>query len=461
MLLSGCNGFIRYDFLATLFTITFSHHTFLAYQIRFIMKLKHLLKRFLGLVFLSLFDIPFATANENPIVIMIGVDGLRADTLERMPAPNLQLLADFGVRASMIPAMPTTTFVNFYSLATGLHPKHHGLISNYPYDRELGRKFNPRTDAGDPQWWNGEPIWITAEKQGVKAATYFWVGSEVEIDGVRPSIWKPYQKNKDYAERVVEVLQWLALPKKQQPRLITLYFSAVDTAAHNFGVDSAQEREAVAMVDKHVGDLVMGIKKLGLEQRTNIVVVADHGMANLSDERVINLDPWVDLSVFMVPDWSNKRTSVQAPFLNLYAAPELVDAAYTKLHKAHPKMRVLRRGDFPTSYHFDHPKREPDLMLLADAGWSIYASRDKRQSQPMAKSGQSIATHGYDNQNPLMHASFIAKGPAFKKKIIARPFDNIDVYGLLACALKIKPAKTGGNIKNVQYFMTEYCQSSE
>ena len=417
-------------------------------------------KRLLTLVFWISFNAHSVAANDDPIVIMIGVDGLRADTLERMSAPNLQSLADAGVRASMIQAMPTKTFVNFYSLATGLHPKHHGLISNYPYDRELGRKFNRQTDVSNPKWWGGEPIWITAEKQGVKAATYFWVGSEVEIDGVRPSFWKPYQQNKDYVERVEEVLQWLALPEKQRPRLITLYFSAVDSAAHDFGVDSAQEREAVAMVDKHIGDLVMGFKSLGLEQRANIVVVADHGMANLSDERVINLDPWVDLSGFMVPDWSNKSTSVHAPFLNLYAAPELVDAAHTSLHKVHPKMRVLRRGDFPINYHFDHPQREPDLMLLADAGWSLYASRDKGQPQPMAKLGRSVATHGYDNQDPLLHATFIASGPAFKKNIKATPFNNIEVYGLLACALKVKPAKSDGNINNVQYFMTRHCGSS-
>ena len=412
------------------------------------------------LVLLGFFNTAFAQDNEDPIVIMIGVDGLRADTLERMRAPNLQSLADTGVRANMIPAMPTKTFVNFYSLATGLHPKNHGFVSNYPYDRELGRQFDRQTDVSDPMWWGGEPIWITAEKQGVKAATYFWVGSEVEIDGVRPSFWKPYQQNKDYAERVEEVLQWLALPEKQRPRLITLYFSAVDSAAHDFGVGSSQEREAVAKVDKHIGDLLLGLSKLGLKQRANIVIVADHGMVNLSDQRVINLDPWLDLSAFIVPDWSSNSTSVHAPFLNLYAAPKLVDAAYNKLHKAHPKMRVLRRGNFPTDYHFDHPQREPDLMLLADTGWSIYASRDKRQPPPMLKLGRSVATHGYDNQDPLMHATFIASGPAFKKKLMASPFNNIEVYGLLACALKVKPAKTDGKIINVQYFMTQDCQSS-
>jgi predicted AlkP superfamily pyrophosphatase or phosphodiesterase len=418
------------------------------------------LKCLLTLIFWGFINVSFADSNEDPLVIMIGVDGLRADTLERIHAPNLQLLADTGVRANMVPAMPTKTFVNFYSLATGLHPKHHGFISNYPYDRELGRKFNRQTDVSDPKWWGGEPIWITAEKQGVKAATYFWVGSEVEIDDVRPSFWKPYQQSKDYAERVEEVLEWLALPEKERPRLITLYFSAVDSAAHDFGVHSSQEREAVAKVDKHIGDLVLGLKNLGLEQRSNIVVVADHGMANLSDERVINIDPWIDLSAFIVPDWSASRTSVFAPFLNLYAEPKLVDAAYKKLHKAHPKMRVLRRGAFPANYHFDHPQREPDLMLLADTGWSIYASRDKRQPEPMAKLGQTVATHGFDNQDALMHATFIASGPSFKKKLIARPFDNIEVYGLLACALKIKPARTDGNIENVQYFMTKDCQPS-
>jgi alkaline phosphatase D len=417
-------------------------------------------KCLLAVFLLGITDTSLAEANEDPIVIMIGVDGLRADTLERIQAPNLQLLADTGVRANMIPAMPTKTFVNFYSLATGLHPKHHGLISNYPYDRELGRKFNRQTDVSDPRWWGGEPIWITAEKQGVKAAIYFWVGSEVEIGGVRPSFWKAYQKDKDYGERVEEVLKWLALPEGERPRLLTLYFSAVDTAAHDFGVDSPQEREAVVMVDKHIGNLLLGLNKLGLKHRSNIVVVADHGMVNLSDNKVINLDSWIDLADFMVPDWASNKTSVHAPFLNLYAEPKLVDAAYKKLQKAHPKMQVLRRGSFPAQYHFDHPQREPDLMLLADTGWSIYASRDKSQPQAVLKLDRSIATHGYDNQDPLMQATFIANGPAFKKALTASPFDNIEVYGLLACALKIKPASTDGNIQNVQYLMTQDCQSS-
>lgn len=412
-------------------------------------------------ILLSFFGVAFAQDNEDPIVIMIGVDGLRADSLERMTIPHLQSLANAGVKANMIPAMPTKTFVNFYSLATGLHPKHHGLISNYPYDRELGRIFNRKTDVSDPKWWGGEPIWITAEKQGIKTATYFWVGSEVAVNGVRPSFWKPYQKSKDYAERIEEVLEWLSLPKERRPRLVTLYFSAVDTAAHRFGVDSRQEKDAIIKVDKHIGDLLSGLDKLGLRKQTNLIVVADHGMVNLSDQRVINLDSWLDLSAFVAPDWPSHRKSVHLPFINLYAEePKVVEAAYKLLVKAHPKLRVLRRGALPSNYHFDHPQREPDLMLLAETGWSIYASRNKSLPPQRLKSGHTVATHGYDNQDPLMHAAFIANGPAFKKNLTVNPFDNIEVYGLLACALNIKPAKTDGNINNVQHMLLKDCQSS-
>jgi alkaline phosphatase D len=412
----------------------------------------------LAYVLLSFFGVSFAQDNEDSIVIMIGVDGLRADTLERMSVPHLQTLANAGVKANMIPAMPTKTFVNFYSLATGLHPKHHGFISNFPYDREIGRIYNRRADVNDPKWWDGEPIWITAEKQGIKTATYFWVGSEVELDGVRPTFWKPYQKSKDYSERVEEVLGWLALPEEKRPKLVTLYFSAVDTAAHQFGVDSKQEHDAIIRVDKHIGDLLRGLDKLNLKERSNIIVVADHGMVNLSEQRVINLDSWLDLSEFIVPDWPNNRVSVHLPFINLYAEEsKLVDAAYNSLLGVHPNLRVLRRGAFPKNYHFDHPIREPDLMLLADTGWSIYASRDKSRPQQTLKSGNTVATHGYDNQDPLMHATFIASGPAFKRNLTVSPFDNVEVYGLLACALNIKPAKTDGNISNVQHMLLKDC----
>ena len=396
---------------------------------------------------------------QDSIVIMIGIDGLQADAIDRVPAPNLLALEARGVRAeSMTPAMPTKTYVNFYSLATGLYPEHHGLISNHPYDRKLGRTFDQKTNAQDPAWWGGEPIWITAEKQGVKAATYFWVGSEVAIDGVRPTYWKPYNKNKAYSERVDEVLALLALPKKQRPRLVAMYFAAVDTAAHEFGVGSIEEREAIVRVDRHIGDLIAGITALGLKNSANIVIVSDHGMANNADERVINVDKALDLSPFIVPTWDKTEGPVYGAFINLYGAKDDIDNAFQKLNGFHPKMQVLRRDEFPQNHHFNHPDRVPDFMLLAEAGWSLYASENKLKPLPMEITKRSAASHGFDNLHPSMQATFIAAGPAFVENKSVKPFENIEVYGLLACVLNIAPAKTDGEIERVAHVLKKRCK---
>ncbi len=400
-----------------------------------------------------------AQAEETPITIMIGIDGLRADAIDRVPAPSLTALAERGVRSKgMIPAMPTKTFVNFYSLATGLHPKHHGFTSNYPYDRKLGRAFDRKRDSQNPAWWGGEPIWITAEKQGVKTATYFWVGSEVPVRGIRPTYWKPFQQDKDYGERVEELLSWLALPEAERPGLITLYFSAVDTAAHSYGVDSSEERKAIIKVDGHIDDLIEGLKELGLFDQTNIIIVSDHGMTNLSDERMINLDKFIDLSAFTIPDWNKKNGPSYAPFLNLYGHKKDTDEVHNRLKEAHPNMQVLKRGDFPSNYHFDHPDRGPDLMILADTGWTLYASEDGSEPTLVARIPWSTATHGYDNQHKDMHATFIAAGPSFKTGLTTDHFDNIEVYGILACTLGITPSKTDENIKNVGNIMSSDCK---
>jgi len=416
-------------------------------------------------IVISVMNVQHSLAAE-PIVIIVGIDGLRADTLDRIPTVNLQYLANKGVRANMIPAMPSKTFVNFYSLATGLYPEHHGMTSNYPYDRKMQRLFNRQTDVQDPRWWSGEPIWATAEKQGIKAGIYFWVGSEAPVDGQHPSFWLPYQQNKDYAQRVEEVLGWLSLPEPQKPRLIMLYFSAVDTAAHDFGVDSTEEREAVLNVDRHVGELISGLRKLGLEDQSNIMVVADHGMVNLADNRLINLDEIIDLSALQVADWTNRQTPQYAPFFALYGEQALIEQTYAQLSVysaastsagRQNHFQVMRRGEFPPNYHLDHPDRGPDLMIMADVAWSLYASADKSQVLPMALTGRSVATHGYSNLDPRMHATFIAAGPDVKQSQSIEAFENIEVYGLVTCILGIKPAATDGDITGVQHLLSKNC----
>jgi predicted AlkP superfamily pyrophosphatase or phosphodiesterase len=195
---------------------------------------------------------PEPRSSYSPL-ILISIDGYRADYLDRGLSPNLVALAASGVRAQALkPAFPTLTFPNHYTIITGLYPDHHGIVANSMLDPDSGKHF-VRSDiqsAGDPLWWRGEPLWVGVERQGKHAATMFWPGSDYAIDGVRPEHWQPFDRHVSADARVDQVLQWLDLPAGQRPDFITLYFDQVDHEAHDFGPVSEQTDAAIALVDQ-------------------------------------------------------------------------------------------------------------------------------------------------------------------------------------------------------------------
>jgi predicted AlkP superfamily pyrophosphatase or phosphodiesterase len=384
---------------------------------------------------------PAQASADEPIVLMIGVDGLRWDALDRYEAPAMQALADRGVRPeAMIPVMPSVTFTNFYSIATGLYPEDHGMTSNAPYDRSYGEGFVNPMGAQEERWWDGEPIWITAERQGLPSSIMFWLGSEVEFEGDRPTRWTPYEHDRDYGERVEEVLGWFDGPEDARPRFAAVYFDAVDTNGHRYGPDTPEVGEAIARVDGHIADLLAGLQARGLMDRTNVIIVSDHGMARVEDDQVIHFDDFIDLGSVYVPEIEGRGGNGYRPFLNVYGEPEAVEAAYQGLQGAHPNMRAWKRGEMPGHFRFDHPERGPDLFILADAGWTMSA-----RDLPMGSPWRSIGVHGYDPLDPLMHAGFIAAGPAFPEGARPAAFENVNVYLLIACILGLDPAETAGD----------------
>ena len=215
-------------------------------------------------------------ADDPPIVILISFDGWRWDYIDRQPAPNLKALAARGVRArALIPSFPVLTFPNHYTLVTGLYPEHHGIVGNTMRDPAMPERFTQSSEtAKDGRWWGGEPLWVTAIRQGRRAATMFWPGSEAAIGGVRPTYWKPYDKQFETRARVAQVLSWLALPAAERPSFISLYFEEVDTAGHDFGPDSPELATAARHLDDALGELVAGVHRLGLDDRTTIVAVS-------------------------------------------------------------------------------------------------------------------------------------------------------------------------------------------
>lgn len=411
--------------------------------------LKQRLMIWLGLALFSLLS-PRASAaqivppNER-IVILISLDAFRWDYLQKFQPTNLSRLAREGVRAKrLIPAFPSLTFPNHYTIVTGLWPEHHGIIGNSFYDPIFKTNYNAfNSSSSQSRWWGGEPIWVTAIKQGRRANCMFWPGSQAEIRGVRPTEWTTFDKKIEPTQCVDTVLGWLEQPAATRPSFVTMYFHQPDTAGHHDGPDSPELAIAVAQVDAAIGRLVAGIRRLKLEAAVNLVIVSDHGMAEISRERLIALPDFVDLN------------KVQVDFAGAVAGLRPLDGDVNKLYNSFKTrenhFRVYRREKMPARYHFRDNDRIPPVVIVADEGWFI----SKRTAAEQAGKSFEKATHGFDPNLSSMGATFIAVGPAFHRNATIGPVENIHIYNLLCATLGLKPAPNDGDDRLVKRVLTK------
>jgi predicted AlkP superfamily pyrophosphatase or phosphodiesterase len=391
------------------------------------------------------FDISGQVAGPpKPILILVSFDAWRWDYFDRTKSPNLHALAARGVRSEgLIPAFPSKTFPNHYTIVTGLYPAHHGIVSNNMWDDAIGEKFTMSSaTAKDPRWWAGEPLWVTAIKQGQRASSMFWPGAEVEIGGVRPTDWLPFDDSFPSADRVKQVLTWLSRPEAQRPQFITLYFSDVDTVGHTDGPNSQATIDAAERLDGQLGDLIAGIKARGLIDRTNIIIVSDHGMSQLALDRKIFLDDYVDLSTVNVVDWS--------PVLQIAPKTGTVDDLYKKLRGRHPALTVYRRDEVPADLHFAGNSRIQPIIALADDGWAITTRAKFAEANAKGDSRLTGGEHGYDGRFLSMHGLFVAAGPGVRQGAVIPEVENIHIYELMCRMLGLKPAKNDGDDRLVR-----------
>lgn len=374
-------------------------------------------------------------------VLLVSLDGFRANYLDRGLSPTLSMLADEGVRArAMQPSFPSLTFPNHYTLVTGRYPDDHGIVDNSMADPTLGRfSLGNRKAVGDARWWNeAEPIWVTAQKQGLHTATMFWPGSEAAIHGIRPDHWLLYDGDMPYDVRVDKVLSWLDLPAAQRPQLLTLYFEAVDTAGHYYGPDSPQTNEAIGQVDTALARLVAGLKQRGLYDRIDLIVVADHGMALTPPDQRIFLDELI------VPGHATVVST--GAISGIIPAPGHEAEVATALLRPHPHMQCWKKSDIPAHLHYGHNARVPPLFCLAQTGWLITSN-----TRTMLHHGKPIwGEHGFDNDDPAMRALFLARGPDFRRHVVVPEFPNVDVYPLMTHLLHIVPERNDGDYRQVE-----------
>jgi len=373
-------------------------------------------------------------------VVLVSIDGFRSEYLDRYAAPHLRALAASGVRARwMEPSFPVLTFPNHYTIVTGLTPAHHGIVNNTIVNPDDGSRFrmSDTVQVRRSVWWGGEPLWVTAERQGLRAAAFFWPGSEAAIGGVRPTFFKKYEEDVPLAARVDTVLAWLTRPDSLRPRFVTVYFSTVDHAGHGSGPASDAVRAAVLAVDSAVGRLVGGLALQQLSARVNVVVVADHGMAETSPERLVFLDDYVE------------RNSVDAVSLGAFVAINPRNGDVTGLLRAlraAPHLHVYPRDSTPESWRYQGNPRIPAIVGVPDEGWLLTT----RAAQAAVRNPGIAGTHGFLPTDTSMHALFIASGPSFRRGATVAPFRNVHVYELICAVLGLRPAPNDGSLDSVR-----------
>lgn len=383
-------------------------------------------------------------SQKKPYVLLISLDGFRWDYVEKYAPPHLQKFIENGVSAeSLISTYPSKTFPNHYSIATGMYPDNHGILSNTFYSTKKDKMYSIRNRdmVTDGTFYKGTPIWIQADKHHMVTASYFFVGSDVEIQGVRPTYSKDYDGKIKNETRIAQVLEWLTLPEKERPHLITMYFSDTDDTGHRFGPSNEAElQNTIKTLDEDLGVLLNGVKATGLP--VNIIIVSDHGMADASTQHLIPIESVQNDSLFLAID--------NGSIVNIHPKKGVEAAAVFKyLKEKEQHFKVYKTEDTPGFEYTPKNKDWGSFQLIPDSGY--YFSNEKNIALLRQNNIRTIGVHGYDSSNKDMHGIFYANGPAFKTGYTIPSFKNIAVYPLICDILGLEiPKDIDGKLTTLQ-----------
>nr|DBA26665.1 TPA: hypothetical protein GDO54_010896 [Pyxicephalus adspersus] len=364
--------------------------------------------------------------------------------------PNIKKLRNCGTHSKYMRSVyPTKTFPNHYTIVTGLFPESNGIIDNNMYDFNMNKMFSlSGNEKFNSSWWEGQPIWLTAMYQGLKAGTFFWPGSDVPINGSYPTYYKLYNGAVSYEERITSILQWLDLPKNERPDFYTLYIEEPDSSGHSFGPVSGGVILALLRADKTIGMLMDGLKQRNLHNCVNMVLVADHGMEKTYCEQLEYMtDYFESTSFFWLYDGPAAR-------MRAYEVPENYlsfdsDGVVKNLtcRKPDQHFRPYLKQDLPKRFHYANNIRIDKVHLYVDRQWLVV----RNHNYTFCGGGN----HGYDNEFKSMEAIFIGHGPGFKSELEVEAFDNIELYNMMCDLLKIHPAPNNGTHGSLNHLLAE------
>lgn len=302
----------------------------------------------------------------KPYVLLISLDGFRWDYIDKYKPAFLSEFAKESARlTSLRPAFPTKTFPNHISIVTGSYPENHGIVANRFYAPDLKKTYNIKDSktVTNPDFYLRKPLWVIAEEQDMRTASYFWPGSEAAITGIYPSHYKKYNHNASHQERIEGVLNWYKLPSSERPQLITTYFHDIDSAGHRFGQDSPELIAAINNVDDTIREMVNMVRLLDFE--VNIVIVSDHGMVDYPAENYEYL-----------PTWLNDEYKVVAtnPIVLIYdegKSTRTLAQTVAELNQQAKHYQCYQYQDIPSKFNASKTNRIGDIACLTDKDWSI------------------------------------------------------------------------------------------
>ncbi len=372
-----------------------------------------------------------ARASERGVVIVLSWDGTRHDYPERAQTRGLARMQREGARAErLVPVFPSSTFPNHVSLATGTYVDRHGIIDNRFTDRE-GRTFDYANDAS---WIEAEPLWVAAERQGVRAAIFFWVGSETDWHGRGATYRKqPFDASIGEAAKVDQILTWLDLPSDARPGLIMAWWHGCDHVGHEEGPNSPAIAVQLLAQDAQLVRLLSGLDERKAWDHTTLIVTSDHGMVEVNEV----VDARGTLETLDI----HSRIGLGGGEAQVYLKdPSQRDAALAALAKVEGLKAYTAEG-LPPSYRSFFPGRSGDFTLVA-APPRLLARPTPGQmalAQGSRARGNASGAHGYDPDLRDMGAIFFALGRGVPKSQPLGVVRAIDVAPTAAALLGIDP----------------------
>jgi len=371
-------------------------------------------------------------ANDN-IVILLSWDGMRHDFPDRGNFPALKRIEQEGIRANRLtPVYLSNTFPGHVSLATGAEPNVHGIVDNVFFDREKGLYAY----SSEADWLTAEPLWIAAERQGIKTATYFWVGSESDWRGQGTSYrMAPFDSSRPESAKVDKIIEWLELPDAEQPKLIMSYWRGADSVAHMKGPDHADVAQVIAEQDFELQRLLGYIDQRKLWPKTTLIIVSDHGMTQVTES--------VEVKSALEDAGLNVRVTGGEAAQHLFLKSPTDREAVRKILANQPHIQIFEGDDIPVP--LAAPNRTGDIVVTTQPPYSLGRAESFTDKLGLFLSpllGWSRGSHGYDPTSEDMGGIFFAIGNGVTKGKKIEDVHQLEVAPTVAQLLGIEPPQS-------------------